>query len=149
MKICQAYFKPFAHEDVLYKNTIMKTSIYNKDEHTEGYIGNGNTDQKSDVQKAYEKGNEGNDVTAFGQAPIAEDNSNDIIAGNINARDGFDNSGTQGRDSLSDDTYNSTNEQHTVESAASETGSSSDDFNENKDSIIKERDEDDVLNTGI
>ncbi|OWK70025.1 hypothetical protein CBW18_13665 [Pedobacter sp. AJM] len=128
---------------------IMKTSIYNKDEHTEGYFGNGNTDKKSDLQKAHEKGNEGNEVTAFGRAPIAEENANGFNDGNINARDGFDNSGTQGKDSLSDDTYNSTEAQHTVESAASKTGSSSEDFKDNKDSIIKNRDEDDVLNTGI
>ncbi|TCO29024.1 hypothetical protein EV200_102443 [Pedobacter psychrotolerans] len=127
----------------------MKTSIYNKDEHTEGYIGNGNTDKKSDVQKAHEKGNEGNEVTAFGRAPIGEENAGGIDKGNINARDGFDNSGTQGRDSLSDDTYNSTEKHHTVDSAASQTGSSSEDFMDNKDSIIKERNEDDVLNTGI
>lgn len=86
----------------------MKTSIYNKDEHTEGYIGNGNTDKKSDVQKAYEKGNDVNEVTPFGQVPIAQENTNDFTEGNIEARDGFDNTGTQGKDSLSDDTYNST-----------------------------------------
>ncbi|MFW0715852.1 hypothetical protein [Pedobacter sp. N23S346] len=128
----------------------MKTSIYNKDEHTEGYIGNGNTDKKSDVQKAYEKGNDVNEVTPFGQVPIAQENTNDFTEGNIEARDGFDNTGTQGKDSLSDDTYNSTDKQHTVDSAASETGSSSDDFKDDiEKSDIKQRNEDDVLNTGI
>lgn len=127
----------------------MKTSIYNQDEHTEGYFGKGNTEKKSDVQKAYEEGNDGNEVTAFGRAPIAEENANGFNEDNIKARDGYDNSGTQGLDSLSDDTYNSTDTQHTLESAASKTGSSSEDFKDNRDSNVKKRDEDDALNTGI
>ncbi|NTE03349.1 hypothetical protein G6M26_00275 [Agrobacterium tumefaciens] len=147
--IRQTYKKPFACLDVIYKNKVMKTSIYNKDEHTEGYFGKGNTDKKSDVQKAHEKGNEGNDVTPFGRVPIAEENANDFSEGNIKARDGFDNTGTQGKDSLSDDSFNSHDKHHTVESAASGTGSSSDDFDDDEKSKIKQRNEDDVLNTGI
>ena len=123
----------------------MKTSVYRKEEHTEGYIGKGVSVDKSDVQKEYEKGNEGNEVTSFGKASV----STDSIEGNPKAKDGLDNTGTQGKDSLSDDTYNSPDKIHTTESAASGTGSSSDDFEDHQDSVIKQRDEDDVLNTGI
>lgn len=120
----------------------MKTSIYNKEEHIEGYVGSGDDSTKSKLQKEYEKGNEGNEVTSYGQ-------ESDAIAGNTAAKDGFDNSGTQGKDSLSDDAYNSKDKHPTVESAASKTGSSSDDFDSPSQEEIKQRDEDDVLNTGI
>jgi len=121
----------------------MKTSIYNKEEHIEGYVGKGKTDQKSAVQKEFEQGNEGNEVTAFGQE------SSNRIAGNQSAKDGLDNTGTQGKDSLSDDAYNSDDKTPTIESAESKTGSSSSDFADDNTTNIKQRDEDDVLNTGI
>lgn len=127
----------------------MKTSIYNKQEHVEGYVGKGNSDEKSDVEKAYEKGNDGNEVVSFGQEPIAIKNARGLDASNITAKDGFDNTGTQGADSLSDDAYNSADRNPTIESAASGTGSSSEDFKDDQPAKIKQRDEDDVLNTGI
>jgi hypothetical protein len=120
----------------------MKTSIYNKEEHTEGYVGQGNQqEEKSDVQKAYEAGNDVNEVTAYGKEP------SELVKGNPAAKDGFDNSGTQGKDSLSDDTYNSADKHPTVKSAESHTGSSSDDFKSK--SGLNETDEDHALNTGI
>ena len=124
----------------------MKTSAYRKDEHIEGYVdstGSNKTDGvKSDVQKKYEKQNEGNEVTSYGNE------SSEMIAGNPLAKDGYDNSGTQGRDSLSDDSFNSTDEKPSIESAASHTGSSSDDFN-GEAKKPSQRNEDDVLNSGI
>lgn len=125
----------------------MKTSIYNKDQHTEGYVGKGKDDQKSDVQKQYERGNEGNEVTSFGQETIAEKNRKNFDENDITAKDGLDNTGTQGKDSLSDDAYNSVDENPTVDSAASGTGSSSEDFKDTTE--IKQKDEDEALNTGI
>jgi hypothetical protein len=120
----------------------MKTSIYNKEEHTEGYVGpNGESAEKSDVQKAYEEGNDTNVVTAYGKEP------SELIKGNPLAKDGFDNSGTQGKDSLSDDAYNSADKHPTLKSAESHTGSSSDDFKTK--TGIDETDEDHALNTGI
>lgn len=126
----------------------MKTSIYNKQEHLEGFVGNvEEAKHKSDVQKAYEKGNDGDEVTSFGKEPISKIAATKIASGGkITARDGLDNTGTQGADSLSDDAYNSKDKNPTIESAASGTGSSSEDF---KNHDIKQRDEDDVLNTGI
>ncbi|KQR65218.1 hypothetical protein [Pedobacter sp. Leaf176] len=122
----------------------MKTSIYNKDEHLEGYVGSDKESKdKSDVQKEYEKGNEGNEVHTYGKEPDL------TIEGNSNAKDGFDNSGTQGKDSLSDDTYNSPDKDPTIESAESHTGSSSKDFETKPLTDMNQRDEDDVLNTGI
>jgi len=122
----------------------MKTSIYNKEEHTEGYVGsNDKQDEKSEVQKQYEKANDGNQVNTYGKEPDL------MIAGNAEAKDGYDNSGTQGKDSLSDDSYNSTDKNPTVQSAESHTGSSSFDFDDKKKSDLEQRDEDDVLNTGI
>lgn len=120
----------------------MKTSIYNKEEHTEGYVGSadGKT-EKSDVQKAYEAGNDTNVVTAYGKEP------SELIKGNPLAKDGFDNSGTQGKDSLSDDAYNSADKNPTIKSAESYTGSSSTDFKTNPG--INEADENHALNTGI
>jgi len=127
----------------------MKTSIYNKEEHTEGYVGKGDDHHKSELQKEYEKGNEGNEVTSFGQETIAKKNAHGFNETNIHAKDGLDNTGTQGYDSLSDDSYNSDDKHPTVESAASKTGSSSKDFDTPDDGQIKQRDEDDVLNSGI
>lgn len=126
----------------------MKTSVYNKEEHLEGFVGNADkAKQKSDVQKAYESGNDGNEVTAFGKEPVSKIAARKIANGNkVTAKDGLDNTGTQGADSLSDDAYNSQDKNPTIESAASGTGSSSEDF---KNQNIKQRDEDDVLNTGI
>ena len=122
----------------------MKTSIYNKDEHLEGYVGSGKEPRdKSDVQKEYEKGNEGNEVNTYGKEPDL------IIKGNSDAKDGFDNSGTQGKDSLSDDAYKSSDKNPTVESAESNTGSSSEDFETKPLTKMGQRDEDDALNTGI
>lgn len=121
----------------------MKTSAYNKEEHLEGYVGNGDRKiDKSDVQKAYEAGNDSNEVNSFGKDP------DQMIAGNNAARDGYDNSGTQGRDSLSDDAYNSADHHPTVESAESHTGSSGNDFKDSS-AKINEQDEDHALNTGI
>ncbi|WP_231459139.1 MULTISPECIES: hypothetical protein [unclassified Pedobacter] len=129
----------------------MKTSIYNKEEHLEGFVGN--TDEakvKSDVQKAFESGNDGNEVTSFGKEPTENnDSKNANTSTKIVARDGFDNTGTQGADSLSDDAYNSKDKNPTIESAASGTGSSSKDFNTTQRNNIKQRNEDDALNTGI
>ncbi|KLT66128.1 hypothetical protein [Pedobacter sp. BMA] len=121
----------------------MKTSVYNKDEHLEGYVNNGKRDEaKSDVQKAYETGNDSDEVNSFGKDP------SQLIEGNKAARDGYDNSGTQGKDSLSDDAYNSEDQHPTVESAESHTGSSSDDF-KNPTTKINEQDENHALDTGI
>ncbi|TCD22063.1 hypothetical protein EZ456_18145 [Pedobacter psychrodurus] len=120
----------------------MKTSIYNKEEHTEGYVGpNSEKPEKSDVQKAYEAGNNTDVVTSYGKEP------SELIKGNPLAKDGLDNSGTQGKDSLSDDAYNSSDKNPTIKSAASHTGSSSDDFKMN--TSINEADENHALNTGI
>jgi hypothetical protein len=122
----------------------MKTSIYNKEEHTEGYVGSGDEQsEKSDVQKAYEAGNDTNVVTAYGKEP------SEMIKGNPLAKDGLDNSGTQGKDSLSDDSYNSPDKHPTIKSAESYTGSSSDDFKTKNDKQPDETDEDHALNTGI
>ncbi|MCZ4225516.1 hypothetical protein [Pedobacter rhodius] len=122
----------------------MKTNAYNKEEHIEGYIGSDKEIvDKSDVQKAYEKGNEGNKVNSFGKEPDL------MIKGDSTARDGLDNSGTQGKDSLSDDTYNAVDKNPTIERAESRTGSSSKDFQTDTSKEMKQRDEDDVLNTGI
>lgn len=123
----------------------MKTSIYNKAEHIEGYVGDKDKQvEKTDVQKAYEKGNDTNEVTSYGKDPIAEKNLKNK-EDKITARDGFDNTGTQGADSLSDDAYNSADKHPNVESASSYTGSSSEDFKK----PAPQRSEDDVLNTGI
>ncbi|WP_421946180.1 hypothetical protein [Pedobacter sp.] len=129
----------------------MKTSIYNKEEHLEGFVGNTDeTKNKSDVQKAYEKGNEGNEVTSFGKEPISEIAARKMANGDkITAKDGLDNTGTQGADSLSDDAYNSKDKNPTIKSAESGTGSSSEDFDTTNKNNLKQRDEDDVLNTGI
>lgn len=127
----------------------MKTNIYNKEEHIEGYVGSDEKEsQKSAVQKKYEAGNEGNEVTSYGKETIAQANS-DKIKGTITAKDGFDNTGTQGKDSLSDDAYNSADKHPTIESAESHTGSSSKDFEHKPKSDLQQRDEDEVLNTGI
>ena len=123
----------------------MKTSIYNKAEHIEGYIGDKDKQvEKTDVQKAYENGNNTNEVTSYGKEPIAEKNMKHK-EDKITARDGFDNTGTQGADSLSDDAYNSVDKHPSVESASSHTGSSSEDFKK----PTHQRSEDDALNTGI
>jgi hypothetical protein len=120
----------------------MKTSIYNKEEHIEGYVGSGEEQSaKSDVQKAFEDSNDTNVVTAYGKEP------SELIKGNPSAKDGFDNSGTQGKDSLSDDAYNSADDGPTLKSAESHTGSSSEDFKTN--TGINEDDENHALNTGI
>jgi len=125
----------------------MKTSIYNKEEHLEGYAGpTGNSEEKSDVQKAYEAGNDGNEVTSFGRETIAQYNA-DTLHHKPQARDGFDNTGTQGADSLSDDAYNSADKHPTIKSAESHTGSSSEDFKTK--TRINETDEDHALDTGI
>jgi len=129
----------------------MKTSIYNKDEHLEGFVGNTEeTKHKSNVQKAYEKGNESNEVTSFGKEPISEIAARKMAHGDkITAKDGLDNTGTQGADSLSDDAYNSEDKNPTVKSAESGTGSSSKDFEKTTENDLKQRDEDEVLNSGI
>ncbi|WP_293788509.1 hypothetical protein [uncultured Pedobacter sp.] len=120
----------------------MKTSIYNKKEHMEGYVGSGDEQsEKSDVQKALEQANDTNIVTSYGKEP------GELIKGNPSARDGRDNSGTQGKDSLSDDAYNSVDKNPTLKSAESHTGSSSEDFKTKPD--INEADENHALNTGI
>ncbi|KIA94288.1 hypothetical protein OC25_10215 [Pedobacter kyungheensis] len=127
---------------------IMKTSIYNKAEHLEGYIGKeGNSEEKSEVQKAYEAGNEGNEVTSFGRDTIAKYNAETMHLDKTTPRDGLDNTGTQGADSLSDDAYNSADKHPTLKSAESHTGSSSDDFKTK--TGINEADEDHALDTGI
>lgn len=107
----------------------MKTSVYDKKEHLEGYVGTGaqKDKDKSAVQKQYEKLNETNEVTSYGH----EASTKPHIA-NFNARDGYDNSGTQGKDSLSDDSYHSEDHKPTVKSGASHTGSSLTDFKPTK-----------------
>jgi len=127
----------------------MKTNIYNKKEHLEGYVGSDKKARKSKVQKAYEAGNESKEVTSFGKEPIAKANARKLNQENIKARDGFDNTGTQGYDSLSDDTYNSPDKNPTIKSAESHTGSSSKDFKSPPKTGLDQRDEDEVLNTGI
>ncbi|WP_293744754.1 hypothetical protein [uncultured Pedobacter sp.] len=120
----------------------MKTNIYNKKEHIEGYVGSGDEEsEKSDVQKAFEEGNDTDVVTSYGKEP------DELIKGNPLAKDGRDNSGTQGKDSLSDDAFNSTDKNPTLKSAESHTGSSSEDFKSNAD--INEEDENRALDTGI
>jgi len=132
----------------IFNGKIMKTSIYNKAEHLEGYIGKeGNSEEKSEVQKAYEAGNEGNEVTSFGKETIARYNAETMHLDKTMPRDGFDNTGTQGADSLSDDAYNSPDKHPTVKSAESHTGSSSEDFKTKP--RINEADEDHALDTGI
>jgi hypothetical protein len=127
----------------------MKTSIYNKKEHLEGYVGDDKkAAEKSEVQKAYEHGNDSNEVTSFGRETIAKENATNLRNMPIKAKDGYDNTGTQGKDSLSDDSYHSADRHPTIESAASHTGSSSDDFKDIK-PPVQQRDEDEVLNTGI
>ncbi|GGI22161.1 hypothetical protein [Pedobacter mendelii] len=122
----------------------MKTNAYNKEEHIEGYVGSEkSTAEKSDVQKKYEKQNEGNEVTAYGKE------TSELINGNTLAKDGFDNTGTQGKDSLSDDGFNGVDKNTNVESAESHTGSLSKDFENKPKTESSQRDEDDVLNTGI
>ena len=127
----------------------MKTNIYKKDDHIEGYVGEGKGTEKSKVQKEFERGNEGNVVTSFGKETIATKNAQGFDENNITAKDGLDNTGTQGKDSLSDDAYGSVDKMHTIESAESGTGSSSKDFEKSGHSQTQERDEDDVLNNGI
>ncbi|TCD10134.1 hypothetical protein EZ449_09915 [Pedobacter frigidisoli] len=122
----------------------MKTSIYNKEEHTEGYVNTGGEkDQKSDVKKEYEAGNDVNEVTAYGKEP------SELIEGNPLAKDGFDNSGTQGKDSLSDDSYNSSDKNPNVKSAESHTGSSSEDFKDKPNKSLDQNKEDHALDSGI
>jgi hypothetical protein len=120
----------------------MKTSIYNKKEHIEGYVGSGDEQsEKSDVQKAFEDGNDTNVVTSYGKEP------SELMKGNPLAKDGLDNSGTQGKDSLSDDAYNSADKNPTLKRTESHTGSSSEDFKTK--TGINEADENRALNTGI
>ncbi len=105
----------------------MKTSIYNKRPHTTGFDGQDEkAAKKSDVQQAYEAGNDTQEVTSYGKMPIAEQNKFEHEHP-VTARDGYDNTGTQGADSLSDDTYNSQNRQN-KEKGESQTGSKSNDF---------------------
>ena len=126
----------------------MKTSIYNKAEHIEGYVGpTGKSAEQSDVQKAYEAGNDGNEVSSYGKEPIAKRNAEKLNNNWTKARDGFDNTGTQGADSLSDDAYNSKDKHPTVKSAESHTGSSSEDFKTK--AGIDAANEDHALDTGI
>lgn len=126
----------------------MKTNIYNKAKHLEGYVGSDEKpSEKSDVQKQYERGNDDKEVTSFGKETIAKFNKAKRAMGDkVKIRDGFDNTGTQGKDSLSDDSYNSKDRNPTTKNAESGTGSSSEDFKTNK---TVRRNEDDVLNTGL
>lgn len=107
----------------------MKTSVYDNKEHLEGYVGTGAQKEKdkSAVQKKYDKLNDTNEVTSYGH----EISTTPHIA-NFEARDGYDNSGTQGKDSLSDDSYHSKDLKPTVKSGASGTGSSTEDFRTKK-----------------
>ena len=109
----------------------MKTNAYKKDSDTdtEGYDGKpGIPTTNTDIEKDYEAGNDTQEVTSFGNEPISVKNSRDLNEDNILARDGYDNTGTQGKDSLHDDAYPHTDEIATKESAESRTGSSSEDF---------------------
>ena len=107
----------------------MKTTPYRKNSDTEGYDGKpGIPTSKTDVEKTYEGGNDTQKVTSFGNEPIATKNNRHLTEDNIVARDGFDNTGTQGKDSLSDDAYPQTDEIETKESAQGNTGSATRDF---------------------
>ncbi len=107
----------------------MKTEIYRKEPHLEGYEGNeGLADEKTDVEKKYEEGNNTNEVTSFGNESLKIKNSRDLTEETITAKDGFDNTGTQGKDSLHDDAYPHQDAMESKQSAESETGSSSNDF---------------------
>lgn len=107
----------------------MKISAYRKDPHLEGYDGkDGLAEEKTDVEKAYEKGNDTNLVTSFGNQPLKSENKGGLNQDKISIRDGFDNTGTQGKDSLHDDAYPHKDGMETKESAESKTGSSSNDF---------------------
>ncbi|MET4080808.1 hypothetical protein ABIB40_000752 [Pedobacter sp. UYP30] len=119
----------------------MKISTYRKDPHLEGYDGKeGSPEKKTTVEsvenvqsvdgvnKASEKGNDANTVTSFGNKTLKAKNSRGLNENNILAKDGFDNTGTQGKDSLHDDAYPHKDGMETKESAESNTGSSSKDF---------------------
>lgn len=107
----------------------MKIDVYRKEDRTVGYSGKeGLPDKKSPVQNAYEKGNDTDTVTSYGKEPLNAKNHQNLGKGNTSARDGFDNTGTQGKDSLHDDAYPHKDGMETKESAESFTGSSSKDF---------------------
>ncbi|MGY3053931.1 hypothetical protein ACVWYG_002133 [Pedobacter sp. UYEF25] len=107
----------------------MKVSAYRKDPHLEGYDGKeGSHVQASGLKKASNKGNESKVVTSFGNEPLKTKNQRGLNEDNISAKDGLDNTGTQGKDSLHDDAYPHKDDLETKESAESNTGSSSKDF---------------------
>lgn len=114
---------------VVFQKIAMKTNVYKKDVEVEGYRGEeGSPKEKTDVEKAYEAGNDTNEVTSFGNEPLEVKNSRGLNEDTIKAKDGFDNTGTQGKDSLHDDAYPHKDGIETKQSAESETGSSSNDF---------------------
>lgn len=107
----------------------MKISAYRKDPHLEGYDGKeGSPEKETAVERASKKGNDTNTVTSFGNETLKAKNSRGLNEDNIFAKDGFDNTGTQGKDSLHDDAYPHKDGMETKESAESMTGSSSKDF---------------------
>ncbi len=64
-------------------------------------------------------------------------------------RDGFDNTGTQGYDSLKDDGYAGSTERPANDGHEDGTGSSSEDFHKVPENKDEEDDEDRALNSGI
>ena len=107
----------------------MKINAYRKDPHVEGYDGKkGSPEKKTAIEQAYDKGNDTNTVTSFGNETLKTKNLRDLNEEDIFARDGLDNTGTQGKDSLQDDAYPHKDTIETKESAASKMGSSSGDF---------------------
>lgn len=108
----------------------MKINAYRKDPHVEGYDGKkGSPEKKTVIEQAYEKGNDTSTVTSFGNETIKTKNLRNLNEEDIFARDGLDNTGTQGKDSLQDDAYPPKDAIEIKEGAASKTESSSEDFN--------------------
>jgi hypothetical protein len=64
-------------------------------------------------------------------------------------RDGLDNTGTQGKDSLLDDGYTGSTGKPTEGKHGDQTGSSSEDFTERPIDTINKEDEDKALDSGI
>lgn len=107
----------------------MKINAYRKDPHVEGYDGKkGSPEKKTAIELAYEKGNDSNTVTSFGNETLKTKNLRNINEEDILARDGLDNTGTQGKDSLQDDAYPHREAIKTKKRATNNTGSSSEDF---------------------
>ncbi len=94
-----------------------------------------------------------NNMTGGNEIPksMQKDNSpkRSPAADPATARDGFDNTGTQGYDSLSDEGYIGTAGDVVKGNPQSRTGSSSEDFHEVKNDNVELSDEDRALDSGI